>query len=157
VENIILFLEDHYVSLFLILFIAFAIILMINWLAWIFSFGRFTGQRSDPQAKGLYLLGEFIVNIINDFRHLLALILVLIFAASLGYAFYSSKNVDELSKALQVVVSTLGGLVGSIVGYYFGESAVKKANEERVESRLNTPIIQERVPPIQDVTPPENL
>jgi hypothetical protein len=33
--------------------------------------------------------------------------------------------VEDLADGLQAVMATLGGLVGSIVGYYFGESAAK--------------------------------
>jgi hypothetical protein len=165
-QDLLLFLELHYVSVFLLILIIFVLVWMINWLAWIFSLGRFKGDKAAPnnsgrpnsQGKGLYLLGEFIVNIINDFRHLLALVLVLIFAFALGYVFVVSPTSKDLIDGLQAVMSTLGTLVGSIVGYYFGESAVKKSLKKGSESKLDEAIIQEKESPRIETAPkPPNV
>ncbi|MEQ1747609.1 MAG: hypothetical protein ABMA02_19430 [Saprospiraceae bacterium] len=34
---------------------------------------------------------------------------------------------EQKMDALQLVIASLGGLLGSIIGYYFGESAVRNA------------------------------
>lgn len=153
------FLEAHYVGLFLTAFIFFSGALLINWVAWIFSWGRFKGSLSkeDPGGGIFFLFTDLMVKIINDFRHFLALILVLIFAISLGYAFYISDSVESLSGALQAVVSTLGGLIGSIVGYYFGESAARRATKDKEEIKNTNPIVEQDIPEIKDVPPPQNL
>lgn len=127
-EKIIIFLEDHFTGIFIAILLLLGLALFLNWLFWVFGWGRHKVKQllpGQPAPKGgiMFIFAELMVKIINDFRHFLALILVLIFAIALGYAFYVSHgNVEELSKAMQAVVATLGGLIGSIVGYYFGES-----------------------------------
>lgn len=132
--------------LFLLLILA-SIALLVQWFAWIFGKGRFvrrvngTGTGTGGRAELRYIFSEATVKIINDFRHLLALIIVLIFAFALGYSLIKAASVetnanspsviDNMKEALQAVVATLGGLVGSIIGYYFGESSVVKASEPR--------------------------
>lgn len=150
-QSILKFFEQNYVGLFLMFFAVFFLMLIINWVAWIFGLGRFKGSfsKNSPQGGIFYLFADLVVKIINDFRHLLALILVIIFATALGYAFYFAKNITELSDSLQAVMSTLGTLVGSIVGYYFGESAVKKATKEKEDAKeiVTNPAIQDVVSP----------
>jgi membrane protein DedA with SNARE-associated domain len=80
------------------------------------------------------VIAELFVKIINDFRHLLALLIVVIFALVLGYGLIrAGKDLENITKVLQVVVSTLGGLIGSIIGYYFGESAGRRASNREIE------------------------
>lgn len=114
-------------------------IIIVNWIAWIFNFGRYRDGKANTKGSVIFIITEMIVKIITDFRHFLALILVLIFAGALIYACsISDGKIDDLSKALQAVVSTLGGLVGSIVGYYFGESAAKSRNNADNNNSENT-------------------
>lgn len=145
-------LETHYAGVFVLALITLIVIFFVNWILWMFSWGRFKNEanKTSPNGSFFYAFVDLMVKIINDFRHFLALVLVLIFAVSLMYAFYFTKTVNEMSDALQAVMSTLGTLVGSIVGYYFGESAVRKANEER--SKTNEIPIQEQL--IREVEPP---
>ena len=113
-------------------------------MAWVFGGGRFGLRsivsseyqigsvpiRSDqrPSGSGRYILADLIVKIIDDFRHLLALIIVAIFALALGYVMVKTSNqYDQLKGGIEVVVASLGGIVGSILGYYFGESAALKS------------------------------
>ncbi|MBX3658146.1 MAG: hypothetical protein KF740_06900 [Ramlibacter sp.] len=109
-------------------------VLVVQWLAWIFGVGRFKAEMQAPRRATTqnlrYLVTEALTKIINDFRHLLALLIVMIFGLALAYSLYqSSGNMDEIKEALQAVAATLGGLVGSIIGYYFGESkAISDAN-----------------------------
>lgn len=127
-EKVIIFLEEHFTGILIAILLLLGLALFLNWLFWIFGWGRHkvkqpvAGQPA-PKAGIMFAFADLMVKIINDFRHFLALILVLIFAFALGYAFYVSHgNAEDLSKAMQAVVATLGGLIGSIVGYYFGES-----------------------------------
>ena len=112
----------------------FTLAALTQWVCWIFGWGRF--KRSDSGATGArkpddralrFIFSEAVVKIINDFRHLLALILVLIFALSLAYLLYRSSTIAEMRESIQIVAASLGGLVGSIIGYYFGESSSANA------------------------------
>lgn len=134
-DSFLRFLEYHLVGIFLLVLILFSVILIVNWFAWIFAWGRFQGARSTENRQGgfFYLFADFIVKLINDFRHFLALVLVSIFASSLFYVITQAKDVGELQALIQTVMATLGTLVGSIVGYYFGESAVKRSIKEAGE------------------------
>jgi hypothetical protein len=151
--------------LFLLLIVA-IIAFLIQWIAWIFGLGRFrrfgtgtgTGTGSGTSRAELrYIFSEATVKIINDFRHLLALVIVLIFAFALGYSLIKASLlpggtpsvIDNMKEALQAVVATLGGLVGSIIGYYFGESSVVKAAEPRPPDTgaTNAPEVQKPPPP----------
>jgi hypothetical protein len=70
---------------------------------------------------------DLIVKIIDDFRHFLALLIVVLFFLALGYALLrAGGDVEAISDALQAVSSALGGLIGAIIGYYFGESAGRR-------------------------------
>ncbi|MEE9552965.1 MAG: hypothetical protein V3W18_01610 [candidate division Zixibacteria bacterium] len=59
---------------------------------------------------------------------MLALIIITIFAIALIFAMVHATTTNkDLSDAIQGVVASLGGLIGSIIGYYFGESAASRA------------------------------
>ena len=78
-----------------------------------------------------YVAANFFVEIINDFRHLLALVMVLLFAVALAIGMYPGVrawDVQKLATGIQAVAAALGGLIGSIIGYYFGESAATRTN-----------------------------
>lgn len=134
-ENFIRFFQVNFIGLVIFFLSIFCIILFLDWLAKIFAWGRYKNQDNNRNLGNIvFVFTQLLVKIITDFRHFLALILVLIFAISLGFAFHIAYNteaatrIDNLIKVLQAVVATLGGLVGSIVGYYFGESAAKGAS-----------------------------
>lgn len=137
-ESLLTFLTAHSNGIFMLFFCLAAGVFIVQWVCWIFCWGRFHPERvasATSARKPLrQVMGDLLVNIVNDFRHLLALIIVLIFAAALGYAVYKARaGVDEITKALQAVVATLGGLVGSLLGYYFGESAAKRTPGEIIK------------------------
>lgn len=152
------FLETYH-GFFLFLICLVVIGLFVQWIAWIFSLGRFNRSSVTPTRQNLrYVFSEAAVKIINDFRHLLALIVVSIFGFALCYAMNTAPNMKEMKEALQAVVATLGGLVGSIIGYYFGESAVARAQDtkgtENSERDLPPPAIQGPSELITPVPPP---
>ncbi len=107
-------------------------------LLWAFGVGRFRRPPNAPHTAALrYLITEALTKIINDFRHLLALILVLIFGGALGYSlFEAGPDLANIKEALQSVSASLGGLIGSIIGYYFGES---KGRAEAMTRSTATP------------------
>jgi len=149
--------------------------LLVQWFAWIFGLGRFgsgaaetgtgTGTGSGPQQTSLRKLfsGAF-VKIVNDFRHLLALVIIGVFAIALGFSLWKAASltatddpasvINNMKEALQAVVATLGGLVGSIIGYYFGEStAVKTSDTRPATTDIGGPEVQQ-ASPIREAPPP---
>jgi membrane protein DedA with SNARE-associated domain len=144
------YIEAHYIGVFILVI---SIVVLGTWIAWVSSIGRYKGASNKPGV--MFVLSDLVVKIINDFRHLLALLLVTIFALALAYSMYIAQSLDDLTTAIQLVMSTLGGLVGSIVGYYFGESAVKRAlkakNDEHEEIDS---VVQEGSENIKQVQPP---
>lgn len=119
------------ILLFFLVVAGFAV--LVQWFLWMFGRGRF--KRTDsatgkPRATLRYLFAEGLVKIIDDFRHFLALIIMLIFAGLITYAMVKADTHDMRMDALKGVVAALGGLVGSIIGYYFGESRVRIAAAE---------------------------
>lgn len=133
------FLDAHSGGLLVIFLCLAAIVGLIQWLAWIFSKGRFRPDRAGAKVGTnslRFVFADLLVKIINDFRHLLALVMVMIFALALSYVLYrADNNMASITDAMQTVVATLGGLVGSILGYYFGESAARKSIEEGARDR----------------------
>ena len=139
--------------------IVFFVILVAIVTCWTFGWGRFSRDAADVRSKSenlRYLITEALTKIINDFRHLLALILVLIFGGALVYTLVQAGGeMEKIKEALQAVTSTLGGLVGSIIGYYFGESKGRaSANEGGAEG---PPEVPPQMPvaagPAPDMTP----
>jgi hypothetical protein len=123
------FLETHQIGILLMLLILLVLTLMTHWLAWAFAYGRFRNVPPAPTDRKQdlrFVLSDAAVKIINDFRHLLALIIILIFAFALIFSLIHWRgSIAEMKDALQAVVSAFGGLVGSIIGYYFGVAATK--------------------------------
>jgi hypothetical protein len=155
----------HRSAVFVLLVAAFGVVGMVQWLAWIFRRGRFRVEPGQTQlARGAtnslgYVAANFFVEIINDFRHLLALVIVGVFAVALGVAMYPGFrqwNVEEIGKGVEAVAAALGGLIGSIIGYYFGESAAtQRAGISRTRDTApvqaspvtQTPIAVQQAPP----------
>jgi hypothetical protein len=166
------FFENNFSGIIIFLLSSFIFILFLDWIAKVFAIGKYRNLPKDGSSSGLvYVFSQLLVKIITDFRHFLALVLVLIFATALGVAFsFANKEVagqdriENLIKALQAVVATLGGLVGSIVGYYFGESAARKVNQQNQGQTIedpNPPVLpeqgnEEKIKPAQAPKPPEN-
>ena len=120
------FLATNKVGFAVLILCSVALLFLITWLAWIFGLGRF--QRIGDTSSVGYVLTDLFAKVVDDFRHLLALVIVLIFALALGYSLIiAGTDLKDMAAAIQAVVSTLGGLVGSIIGYYFGESAARRS------------------------------
>jgi|GEM_PF-1872643 len=130
----------------------FAMIWFISKLARVFAFGRHeprvNADGADVHNEYSELLATFVFKIISQFRHLLALVVVLIFAIALAYAMWMAQDTEDLTKTLQAVMATLGGLVGSIIGYYFGESkAETTAGTGTDDTKATTTANAQQLPP----------
>lgn len=117
------------------------LILVVQWMAWIFRWGRFKPLTPEQQqshyseSKLRYMLVKLITEIINDFRHLLALVIIGVFAVVILVVIYAGwGQFEQVLDGIQLVVASLGGLIGSIIGYYFGESAAEKKYRDNSES-----------------------
>ena len=67
-------------------------------------------------------MARLFAKVVDDFRHLLALGVLLLFAFSLIWGLLlAGENVDPMLSVLQTVVGVFGGLTGVIAGFYFGE------------------------------------
>jgi len=120
------FLDTYSGGIWMLLVCMGTLVLLVQWFAWIFSKGRFQRSNVTPRRQDSlrYVFSDAVVKIVNDFRHLLALIVVLIFAIALAYSLWEANgDIANIKEALTAVTATLGGLVGSIIGYYFGESS----------------------------------
>ena len=122
---------------------------------WTFGWGRFRRQDGRPRSENLrYLITEALTKIINDFRHLLALLLVVIFGLALAYAMaQAGAEIAQIKEALQAVTSTLGGLVGSIIGYYFGESKGRRSTSDDSADGPQEVLPQNPAADAADITP----
>ncbi|MGC2235163.1 MAG: hypothetical protein WA584_03315 [Pyrinomonadaceae bacterium] len=153
------FLNENRNGIWVLFLILFGFIILAHYLSWVFGLGRFSGDGARTRQPLNFVFAEAVIKIINDFRHLLALVLVIVFASALAYALYIGHEpsdgktaVENLKESLQGVMATLGGLVGSIIGYYFGESSrvgLNQANSPNPANPQNT-----TNPPIQK--PPDN-
>jgi hypothetical protein len=123
-------------SIILVCIVLVLIVVLMQWICWIFGWGRFSVSattppppRADLRGPLRHVIADLFVKVIDDFRHLLALLIVIVFAVSLFYSLATyGQGVDNLSKALQAVTGSLGGIIGVILGYYFGESAARPAD-----------------------------
>ncbi|MEW5829658.1 MAG: hypothetical protein AB1846_12265 [Chloroflexota bacterium] len=100
------------------------VILLIQWLAWIFKWGRFKSAPagSAPGYSTKDIMFTYLATLASDFKFVLASLIFGIFSVVLLIALFTQ---SDFANALQAVMSTLGGLVGTIVGYFFGEKAAQ--------------------------------
>lgn len=126
-EDFLSFLSRHTNGILILVLLLLSFVMIINWLAMIFSFGRYKNQQLNEKNSGNlgYMVTQFFANLINDFKHFLALIIIVIFAGLIVYSMAATPEFEDKMEALQLVIASLGGLVGTVIGYYFGESAVR--------------------------------
>ena len=165
-EQFLALIEKHTGAIVALLLVVAGLLLILQWLMWIFGYARFhrTKQLVTPgKPQNIrYLITEGLVKIINDFRHLLALLLVIIFALALCWTLYQAGgNIPDIKEVLQTVIATLGGLVGTIMGYYFGEAAGRQQSVDAVSGGGGPPVAQELTTPlpseIKPVPPPKEI
>ena len=162
------FLSNHSNGICILLIIILSGLITVNWLARIFQWGKYKDKEKSGEGKSGegksekekesngfgYIMTQFFTNLISDFKHLLALIIVIVFTTLIIYSMTTTPIFKEKMEALQLVIASLGGLLGSIIGYYFGESAGKNRdlpisnNTEATQSVNNDGM--EVAPPIPD-------
>ena len=151
------FFAEHRAGVGVLLASGFALTLALQWLCWIFGWGRFTRSAAGTGRQELrVVVTDFLVKIIDDFRHLLALIVVLVFVVVLAIVLWPGMmgaNVASMEEGLKSVVASLGGLIATILGYYFGESA----GARRAVREAPPPAVTEQMPvmPPPAPAPPE--
>jgi len=150
------FMETYRSGILLLIFSLAAFAMLVQWFAWILGVGRF-GREISSGSKALSIaFSEFVFKIINEFRHLLALLVFMVFTVALIYSLVKAASIPadgntasvigNMKEALQAVVATLGGLIGSIIGYYFGESSVK-GSATPTDSATTKPAPEIQAPP----------
>ena len=143
-------LEQHWVGAGLLVVLVLVLMVFVRNLFWLMGWGRY--KRPREASTWTYYATQFIAKTISEFRHLLALLIFLLFACSVILAIVPgliALNVEQMTEGLEGVAAALGGLVGSIIGYYFGEQ-VATANVrtgERADTRGEA--IQEDLPPAE--------
>ena len=117
------FFQDYWGGILVFALLVVFILKVVDVLGRIFGWGIYKDLKYNSKDGLQYLILEFFIKIVNDFRHLLAIIVFLIFGFSLIYfVTYPDIAYEERLDGLKTVVAVLGGLTGSIIGYYFGEA-----------------------------------
>ena len=119
------------------------LLLLFQWYAWLFQVGRFKLSEEEKTLRikikndaahregGIrFLIGVFFGKIITEFRHLLALMVFLLYAGTLIYFIRLSDGLEDKLKSIQAVVATLGSVIATILGYYFGEVRSRRNNSQ---------------------------
>ncbi len=142
-HQLLVILSENWNGAIMLMLVGFAAIWSVGKLSQVFAFGRHeprtNADGTDLPSEYSNVFSIFISKIINQFRHLLALVVVLIFAIALIVAMCMAHDITELSDTLQAVMATLGGLVGSIIGYYFGESKGESSGEQETVNDQKVP------------------
>ena len=133
-QNLLDFLSANATGIVMLILIVVVGLYAMNSVAKTFNWGRYKRSSTDGDSNSAlhYGVSIFFVNLINDFKHLLALVIVIIFTGLIIYSMAAGESFDEKLEALKLVIVSLGGLLGSIIGYYFGESAARGASANRV-------------------------
>jgi hypothetical protein len=147
------FFETHANGIGMAILCLFAVAFFAQWVSWIFGFGRFKRKdQKEGEGKGAalrFVITEAAVKLVNDFRHLLALLIVGIFGGALFYVLGKAHDAFEMWEALKNVTATLGGIVASIIGYYFGEARGRAG-----DPAAPTPSTTQKAPDPHQLIPP---
>jgi hypothetical protein len=142
-------------GILLLMLVLFVLCFLVNWVLWMFRWGRYGGISPQADTKLRLVLTDFFIKLINDFRHLLALVMVFLFAVALFLAMapgVKGGNLNEIKDGVQTVAAALGGLIGSIIGYYFGESAGAKMRQTPAPSEPPATVGPAVQPDVRDGT-----
>ena len=156
------FLEKYQALISFVLLSVLVLMGVVQWIFWLAAWGRFkartplAGTQGDVAAPPSAIMGstgverrirfviaELFAKLIDDFRHLLALIIVIIFMMTIAYALWvAGGNVASLNASLQAVTGSFSGIIGVIIGYYFGESSARAGVESTEAIRPGGPPVQ---------------
>lgn len=109
-----------------------------QWVAWILGVGRFREQS----VRSSWFVQDFASTISSDFRHILATALVVLFGVALLVGVALDSGYPD---KMQPVMNSFPGLLGAVIGFYFGE-------KRGWEASAQGPIGLDAAP--SDVTPP---
>ena len=147
-DNLFAYLDHNKTGIFVFIICLYSLMFLIKWFASVFALGRYktninnSGETNNAGYTSIaYIFADLAVKIINDFRHLLALVIVGIFGLTLAYVLFTTSG-SGLKDALQAVIAAFGGIVGTIIGYYFGESAAKAKSKAPTQTTHNQDISQ---------------
>src|SRR6266853_312047 len=85
-DRLFTFLQTYRGGILVFFFSLAALAMLVQWFAWIFGIGRF-GKDLTSGTKALSVaFSEATFKIINEFRHLLALLVFIVFAFALAYS-----------------------------------------------------------------------
>jgi hypothetical protein len=107
----------------------FALVAAGHWWSYFRGTGRYAQPKTVETTSAAML---FIGKLISEFKHFLALVIMVVFLVAIVLVVIAawpkaSGDLDKLYNGIQVVVASMGGLVGSVVGYYFGEAKMERA------------------------------
>jgi hypothetical protein len=121
------YLADHAGGIAAGLLVLFASLAAAQWLCWLLGVGRFKRTAEEKPAQyWSYVFSDFFVRMFDNFRNLLAMVIVTMFFVIMLVAAARplfEGRYEDLRDSLQTVGAVLGPLIGGILGYYFGESA----------------------------------
>lgn len=132
-------LEQNWRGALLLILLIIVFAAFVRWLFWLMGWGRFaprSGGRSDQAGIWSYFGTKFVAKTVSEFRHLLALLIFLLFSVAVVLAMLPGLlglDVGRMTDGLQGVAASLGGLIGSIIGYYFGEQVGASASRSSDE------------------------
>jgi membrane protein DedA with SNARE-associated domain len=129
------FLETHSTGVMLLILLLVTFVVIIRWLFQIFAIGKYSNRKVDREQDTsiTYIITRSLVNIVDDFRHFLALLIVILFVILIIASMWAGRgDFDNVMEAMQLVIASLGGLLGSIIGYYYGESAARSKDKTGV-------------------------
>jgi len=157
------FFNQHATGILVFLVVVLVLAVLCAWfiqkLAWVMRWGRYKDIASPPASAAESALSRaysvFLTKLVDDFRLLLALLIFLLFTGVLFFGIWvahsPSGGFDEVGKAIQAIVASLGGFVGTIMGYYFGQERSKPATEVSVPPPKSPPsptgAVQPQQPP----------
>lgn len=150
------YLETHDKGIMMLILLSVIFVIILRWLFQIFGIGKYSNRKAEKAQNNsiTFILTRSLVNIVDDFRHFLALLIVILFVGLIIAAMWSGDNFDDRMEAMQLVIASLGGLLGSIIGYYYGESAARNkignnevitSGNEEITNEAGAPTVEEDI------------
>lgn len=156
------FVDSYGSQIVFVLISLFALMAFVQWACWIAGWGRFrrsVASTDDAEEEGgatharrrqpamerplRFVFMDLFARLVDDFRHLLALVVMLVFFVAVLYALWiGGSDVDNLNKALQAITGSLSGIIGVIIGYYFGETSARASGAQPDVIRPGGPPVQ---------------
>ncbi len=100
-----------------------SLVAAFQWVAWTLGVGRFRERT----ARSGWFVQDFAATVSADFRHILASALVVLFGVAL---FVGVALGDGIPDTMQPVMNSFPGLLGAVIGFYFGEKLGREASAQ---------------------------